>query len=131
MESASLALGSITSSAPPQPKSAFKHSSRDWFGPRFWSTSCSYSWGKSDPPLLEQFQGLILTLFPQVSLPGVTRISLGIENNAEEIDTLIEVLSKIARQSRAQADNPFASTQSDFQKQMDVFVGAVAQRVYT
>jgi hypothetical protein len=33
-------------------------------------------------------QGVIVPLFPQVSLPGVTHVSLGIENNAEEIETL-------------------------------------------
>jgi selenocysteine lyase/cysteine desulfurase len=80
--------------------------------------------------LLEQFQGLIVTLFPQVSLPGLTRISLGIQNSADEIDTLIQVVGKIARQPRAGADNPFASTQTDIQKQMEAFAQAVAQRVY-
>ena len=32
-------------------------------------------------PLLQQLQGVILTLFPQVALPGLTRVSLGIENS--------------------------------------------------
>jgi hypothetical protein len=80
---------------------------------------------------LEQFQGLILTLLPQVSLPGLTRVSLGLENNAEEIDTLIHGLDNIARQTRAKADSPFAATQSAVKKQMDDFAEAVAQRVYS
>ena len=89
-------------------------------------------------PMLELLQGLILTLFPQVALPGLTRVSLGIENSAEEIDTLIRVLSIIARQPRTEVDNPFTSThkgtpglpQSGIQKEMDDFARAAARRVY-
>jgi selenocysteine lyase/cysteine desulfurase len=47
------------------------------------------------PPFLEQFQGFILRLFPKVSLPGIVRISFGIENNRKEIDTLISELQRI------------------------------------
>ena len=75
------------------------------------------------PPLLEQLQGLILTLFPQARLPGLIRVSLGIENSAEDVDTLIHVLGKIARQPRAGANR-------DVQQQMDDFARAAAQRVY-
>ncbi len=76
------------------------------------------------PPLLEQFQGVMLTLVPKLSLPGLTRVSLGIENSAEEIDTLIQVLGDIARQPRTRSDG-------DVQRQMDAFARAAAQRVYT
>ena len=83
------------------------------------------------PPLLAQFQGVILTLFPQIALPGVTRVSLGIENSAEDVDALIQVLGNIARQPRAGMANAFASTQTDAQNQIDDFVRAAAQRVYS
>jgi selenocysteine lyase/cysteine desulfurase len=73
-------------------------------------------------PLLELLQGLIVSLFPQVSLPGLTRVSLGIENSEEDIDTLIHVLGKIARQPRAG---------TDIQQQIDNFVKVAARRVYT
>ena len=76
------------------------------------------------PPLLEQFQGVRLTLIPKLSLPGLTRVSLGIANSAEEIDTLVQVLSDIARQPRTGSDG-------DVQRQMDAFAGAAAQRVYS
>ena len=76
------------------------------------------------PPLLEQFQGLILTLFRQISLPGLTRISLGLENSAEEIDTLLRVLRDIAAQPRRGSD-------AAVQRQMSDFASAAAQRVYT
>lgn len=48
-------------------------------------------------PRLEQFQRVIVTLFPRISLPGVARVSFGIENSDEDIDTLIRVLGEIAR----------------------------------
>jgi selenocysteine lyase/cysteine desulfurase len=82
------------------------------------------------PPLLQQFQGVMLTLFPQLALPGLTRVSLGIENTVGEIDTLIDVLEKIARQPAAE-DNPFASKKTDIQRRMDDFAEAAAQKVYT
>lgn len=81
-------------------------------------------------PLLAQFQGLILRLFPKLSLPGLTRVSLGIENNADEIDTLMRVLNKIARQPTSEVVNPFASKQTAISEQIDDFVKNTAQRVY-
>jgi hypothetical protein len=83
------------------------------------------------PPLLEQFQGLMVTLFPQISLPGLTRVSLGVENTAEDVDTLIYVLGKIARQPQTGNENPFASTKTNVQRQMDEFARSAAQRVYS
>jgi selenocysteine lyase/cysteine desulfurase len=82
------------------------------------------------PPLLERLQGLLLTLSPKLSLPGLVRVSLGIENSQEEVDTLIQVLGKIARQPSAGPDNPFKATQTDVKRQMDDFARAAAQRVY-
>jgi selenocysteine lyase/cysteine desulfurase len=75
------------------------------------------------PPFLEQLQGLMLTLLPRLSLPGVVRVSLGIENGEEEVDTLIRVLGDIARQTKAGADQ-------DVRGQMDAFASAAALRVY-
>ena len=43
-------------------------------------------------PFLEQFQRLIQILFPKFRFLGVVRVSLGIENTEDEIDTLIRVL---------------------------------------
>ena len=84
-------------------------------------------------------QRLVLTLFPQVALPGLTRVSLGIENSAEDIDAFIDVLGKIALQPRTGMDRRFASPHNrtsdlpltDIQQQMDDFSTAAAQRVYT
>lgn len=79
------------------------------------------------PRPLALFQGLMVTLFPQIELPGLTRVSLGIENSAEDIDTLLHVLAEIARQPRAA---PFAASQTDIHQQMDDFARAAARRVY-
>jgi len=49
------------------------------------------------PPFLEQFQGFLLRLFPKLDLPGILRVSLGIENTKEEIDTFINVMKEIAK----------------------------------
>lgn len=81
-------------------------------------------------PPLELFQGLIVSVFPQISLPGLTRVSLGIENSAEEVDRLIQGVDQIARQPRGETDNPFKATQTAIQKQMDDFARALARRVY-
>jgi hypothetical protein len=76
------------------------------------------------PPFLEQFQGLLLNIFPKLSLPGLTRVSLGIGNSEEDIDTLIRMLGRIVRQPR----NP---RQKDIKQQMNDFTRTVAQKVYT
>ena len=76
------------------------------------------------PPLLQQFQGVMLTLAPRLSLPGVVRVSLGIENSADDVDALIRVLDSIARQPRV-------GVEANVQQRMDDFARTAAQRVYT
>ena len=75
------------------------------------------------PPALERFQKLIAKLFPGIKFPGIVRVSLGIENTPEDVDTLIKTLDKIARKS-------YSSKMADLQKQMDDFVMSAAKRVY-
>ncbi len=72
-------------------------------------------------PVLEQFQGVILTLAPKLSLPGVDRVSLGLENTPEDVNALLAVLAEIAQQPK---------TQPKFGAQLDTFAATVAQRVY-
>lgn len=85
-------------------------------------------------PGLEKFQKLIVTLFPKLSLPGVVRVSLGIENSEDDVDRLIQTLDKIASKPRALNDRDFASTpdlsRKVVQQQIDNFVEAATQRVY-
>jgi hypothetical protein len=63
-------------------------------------------------------------LFPKIKFPGLARISLGIENIESDIDTLIQVLALIARQPRT-------PVQKDVKQQIDDFVRAAANRVYS
>jgi selenocysteine lyase/cysteine desulfurase len=92
-------------------------------------------------PLRARAADLGLILFPQftsVVLPGLVRVSLGIENDEEGVDTLIRVLGQIARQPRAWMDRLLASMyngtpflpQTDVQRQMNDFARAAAQGVY-
>ncbi len=48
------------------------------------------------PSNLERFQGFIVSLLPKLELPGVVRISFGIQNTKQEIDALIQVLGALA-----------------------------------
>ena len=87
-------------------------------------------------PFLEQMQRVVLIVLPKVSLPGLVRVSLGIENSAEEVDRLIEVLGKISGLPRDEsASLPALSRknlpQTDIQKQMSEFVRTTARRVYS
>ena len=89
-------------------------------------------------PPLEQVQGLILTVFRRLELPGVVRVSLGIENSGEDVDTLIRVLNGIARHPQTGVDGSSASAHNgvpissprDVRKQIDDFARDAAQTVY-
>jgi selenocysteine lyase/cysteine desulfurase len=87
---------------------------------------------------LERFQKLIVTLFPKLSLPGVVRVSFGIENTKEEVDTFIRKLADIANQthsienkrSESGANKKPILKKSDIKRQMDDFIRAISDRVY-
>ena len=57
-------------------------------------------------PNLERFQFLVVTLFPRIQLPGLTRVSLGLENSEQDIDEFIRVLGQIAGRRPAPGKNP-------------------------
>jgi selenocysteine lyase/cysteine desulfurase len=90
------------------------------------------------PPLLKQFQHVLLFFFPRLSLPGLARVSLGIENSETDVDTLIQALGTIARQrqtgrnqqSVGAPNEPPIVIQPDVQQRMDNFARAAVQRVY-
>jgi selenocysteine lyase/cysteine desulfurase len=70
-------------------------------------------------PFLARFQQMMVTLFPKLRLPGVVRVSIGIENTVEDVDTFIQVLSQIegkkpilAKLETEQALNDFVSNAS-------------------
>jgi len=51
---------------------------------------------------------------PRLALPGVVRVSLGIENSAEDVDALIHVLGSIAQQPRAAVERGHPPTDGRF-----------------
>jgi selenocysteine lyase/cysteine desulfurase len=74
-------------------------------------------------PGLQKFQGVMLTVFPKIRLPGLTRISLGIENTEDEIDVFLQVLNKIAK-------NPRHSFKAEIKKQNKGFIDAIERKVF-
>jgi selenocysteine lyase/cysteine desulfurase len=72
---------------------------------------------------LERIQYLIVTLFPRIQLPGLTRVSLGLENSGQDIDTLITALGQIALKS-----GPKNKT---VKKQILSFIQDAEQRVFS
>ncbi len=76
------------------------------------------------PSWAERLQGVILTVLRRFELPGVVRVSLGIENGEEDVDTLIQVLGGVARQPKG------GSPGKRLARQLDEFSEAAAQRVY-
>ena len=75
-------------------------------------------------PSLQRFQRIIAHLFPRLRFPGVARVSLGIENTWEDVDTLIHVLGKIA----ARTGN---LKQKEAESQINDYVKAIAMKVYS
>ncbi|NQU54820.1 MAG: aminotransferase class V-fold PLP-dependent enzyme [Bacteroidetes bacterium] len=90
-------------------------------------------------PKLEKFQRIIVTLFPGLQLPGVVRVSLGIGNNEEDVDTMIRVLGKIAEKDAKSTDkhattehkNSPVLSKKEVKKQIEDFVKAASLRVYS
>jgi selenocysteine lyase/cysteine desulfurase len=77
------------------------------------------------PPWAEQVQRLILTVLRRFELPGVVRVSVGIENSEAEVDMLLHVLRGVARQPKAW------SSEKVVRRQLDDACQAAAQRVYS
>lgn len=74
-------------------------------------------------PSLERFQHQLIRLFPAINLPGLARISLGIENTENDIDRLILALDQIARKSE---ESGLVS-----KKAVSDFIEARFRKVYT
>ena len=78
-------------------------------------------------PFLQKFQRIIVTLFPKIELPGMVRISLGIENTEGEIDTCINVLHEIARSKNEKIEYPF----ENIKQQMKELLKTALEKVYS
>ncbi len=85
-------------------------------------------------PFLEKFQRVIVSLFPKLQLPGIARVSLGIENNEEDVDRFILILGQIARhEKQARSANKMTPglSKADVQRQVNDFVRKAALRVFS
>jgi selenocysteine lyase/cysteine desulfurase len=76
------------------------------------------------PPPLERFQRIIARLFPLLRFPGVTRVSIGIENTSEEVDKLIHVMCQIAGRTKIVKQKETEGLIKDFAKD-------IALRIYS
>jgi hypothetical protein len=85
---------------------------------------------------------VLLILSPRFGeriLPGLVRASFGIENDEAEVDTLIQVLERIAGAPRSRADRLVASTyngtcrsvNTEIRERIAAFVAARVRRVYS
>jgi selenocysteine lyase/cysteine desulfurase len=90
------------------------------------------------PPFFQGFQGVIQKLFPGLKLPGLVRVSLGIENSEEDVDKFIQVLHKINKHKLYTSDNHGTSGHKENPslwkenviKQMNDFVQTTVMKVY-
>lgn len=90
------------------------------------------------PRSLENFQRLLLNLFPRLSLPGLVRVSFGIENSMEDVDALINELRKIAGQPPLSLDSTaaavsksiFVFSKEEVQLQIDDLIKDICTKVY-
>ena len=79
------------------------------------------------PPFFQKLQKIIVTLFPKIELPGMVRISLGIENTEADIDTCISVLEEIARNKKERIHYP----NENIKQQLEDFIKTVEHKVYS
>lgn len=81
------------------------------------------------PAFLEQFQGLMVFFFPGLELPGVARVSLGIQNSEQDVDAFLLSLRAVAERSRVfSAGRRHASS---IERQVEEQMEAVAQKVFS
>lgn len=80
------------------------------------------------PHFAERIQAVMLTLIPGFNLPGVMRISFGLENNMEEVETFLKVMGDI--QTKTPIINPTKSKQ-ETQQQIKEYTIAAINRVYS
>jgi len=85
-------------------------------------------------PFMEGFQRLIQILYPKLKLLGLVRISMGIENSADDVDKLIHVLQQILIPAKESSKGAISKkpvyTIAETEKQTSDFVRASAEKVY-
>lgn len=77
------------------------------------------------PPWAERLQRLMLVVLRRFELPGVARVSLGLQNTEEDVDALVRAMGDIARQPKV------GTPEKTVRKQVDDSCKASARRVYS
>jgi selenocysteine lyase/cysteine desulfurase len=78
------------------------------------------------PLWVQKLQRIFVILFPKIELPGMVRISLGIENTEADIDTCLNVLEEISRGKKEK----FHYSYENIDHQMEDFIKTVEKKVY-
>jgi selenocysteine lyase/cysteine desulfurase len=76
------------------------------------------------PSWAERLQQLILIVARRLELPGVVRVSLGIQNSDEDVDTLVRVLDEIARKDTS------GIAEATVRQRLDDACAAAVRRVF-
>jgi len=85
------------------------------------------------PPALAVVQNTALILVPRLAhiIPGLVRVSFGIENEVGEVDRFIEVLEKIVRAPHSIARNdPAYHLQTNVREHMETYCETRIQKIY-
>jgi selenocysteine lyase/cysteine desulfurase len=90
------------------------------------------------PPMIERLQWLMVSLFPNLELPGLLRVSLGIQNDSEQVDDLVAALSEIAggrekgkpRQPRSSRASGREHSRAEYKRELNDYLQLAARRVY-
>ena len=77
-------------------------------------------------PFLEGFQHHIFRVFPRLTPPGVTRVSLGLQNHKNDIDRLIDVLHQLSGKPAERKEN----AASQYRQQMNEYLKNASEKVY-
>ncbi len=78
------------------------------------------------PPFGARLQHIMLFLLPKLSLPGITRISLGIENSKKDIDRLISGLKK----TNHKPDSKKIQSRASYKQQLNELILGTSLKVY-
>jgi selenocysteine lyase/cysteine desulfurase len=88
------------------------------------------------PKMLEGVQWFLLKIFPRIALPGVARISLGIENDQEEIERFIRTIREITFHPGNKKHDDFRRTsenkysKSEVKFQIKALADSISGKVY-
>jgi hypothetical protein len=68
-------------------------------------------------------------LFPRLELPGVVRVSLGLQSSQQDVEALLLALGQLAGPRRAPA--PGAAARASLHRHVEAAIDATARRVFS